>query len=432
MLNETPDEADIYGAALPLEYESDLDPLLARIGGARCVLLGAASHGTHEYYAWRAALTRRLIAEHGFSFVAVEWDWRDCRQIRRSVTGTPEAPQDPRRVLEARRRWPAWVWANEETARFCRWLREHNLAHNSELPPHRRVGFYGLDVYGLWESLHTVHAYLTEHHPDYLGIARNAYRCFDPYGENPQVYAWKSRLVPEGCEAEALELLTGLRRTAGSDAVAEELDVEKNAEAGAARYYRAMLEGGPQAWNLRDAHMADTLDRLLALHGPRARAVVWAHNTHVGDARATAMADSGMVSLGQLVRERHGRDRVAVVGFAGGHGNVIAASHWDGPMETMPVPAPMHGSLEELLMREVELDQALFVFADGPDQPWLTARRGHRAIGVVYDPDRDHRQFVPTTLADRYDALCWFSWTSPLSPLHPQPVRRGEAQTLPA
>jgi erythromycin esterase-like protein len=428
------DETEILGSALPLEYESDLDPLLDRIGprlgGVRCVLLGEASHGTHEYYAWRAALTRRLIAEHGFSFVAVEGDWPDCWQVNRSVTGAPGAPQDPREALDDYRRWPTWMWANEETVRFCRWLRDHNAG----LPPQRRAGFYGLDVYSLWESLRAVITYLSEHHPDYVDIAKNAYRCFEPYGENPQVYAWKSRLVPEECEQEALALLTGLRRFPGSGDPAEDLNAAQNAEVarGAAHYYRAMIGGGPEAWNIRDVHMADTLDRLLAFHGEGARAVVWAHNTHVGDARATGMADSGMVNLGQLVRERHGRDRAVVVGFAGGHGNVVAAPRWGAPMEIMPVPAPLPGSLEALLMKEAELDKALFVFADGPDQGWLNTRRGHRAIGVVYDPDRDRRQFVPTTLGDRYDALCWFSWTSALAPLHLEAAQRGELETLPS
>ncbi|HEX2313670.1 MAG TPA: erythromycin esterase family protein [Thermomonospora sp.] len=430
------DELDIYGAALPLEYEADLDPLLDRIGsrvdGARCVLLGEASHGTHEYYAWRAALTRRLIAEHGFSFVAVEGDWPDCWQVARSVTGTPGAAPDPWRVLEGYRRWPTWMWANEETARFCRWLRDHNARQ----PEERRAGFYGLDVYSLWESLRAVITYLAEHRPDHVEAAVAAYRCFEPYAEDPQAYAASTRMVPDDCADEVLALLTRLRRPVGTGAPAgraEELNAWQNAEVatGAERYYRAMIGGGAESWNVRDVHMADTLDRLLEFHGEGSRGVVWAHNTHVGDARATDMAAAGMVNLGQLARERHGRDRVVVVGFAGGRGHVMAAPRWGDPPEVMPVPGPAPGSLEALLLREIELDHALFVFSDGPDQGWLTARRGHRAIGVVYDPDRDRRQFVPTVLGDRYDALCWFAWTSALTPLHKETVRAGELETMP-
>ncbi|REE99420.1 erythromycin esterase family protein [Thermomonospora umbrina] len=428
------DEFDIYGAALPLEYEADLDPLLNRIGtrldGARCVLLGEASHGTHEYYAWRAALTRRLIAEHGFSFVAVEGDWPDCWQVNQSVAGDPRAPRDPRDVLDGYRRWPTWMWANEETARFCRWLRDHNAG----LPQGRRAGFYGLDVYSLWESLRAVIAYLSEHRPEHVEEAMAAYRCFEPYAEDPQSYAWESRMVPDDCEDEVLALLTRLRRPIGSGNPADELNAWQNAEvaSGAERYYRAMMGGGAESWNVRDVHMADTLDRLLDHHGEGSRGVVWAHNTHVGDARATDMRAVEMINLGQLARERHGRDRVVVVGFAGGHGNVIAAPRWGAPAEVMPVPAPMPGSLEALLAKEIELDHALFIFSDGPDQDWLTARRGHRAIGVVYDPDCDRRQFVPTVLGDRYDALCWFAWTSALVPLHGETVPLGELETLPS
>ncbi|MBA9006789.1 erythromycin esterase family protein [Thermomonospora cellulosilytica] len=433
MLDKTPDENDVLGAALPLEVDDDLGPLLDRIGGARIVLLGEASHGTHEFYAWRAALTRRLIREHGFSFVAVEGDWPDCWEVNRSVTGAPGAVPDPHDVLDDYRRWPTWMWANTETVRFCRRLRDHNL----DLPPERRVGFYGLDLYSLWDSLRSVLDHVADHRPDYVEEALAAYRCFEPYGEDPQEYARHRALAPEGCADEIMALLTRLRRAAAPPQdgdPARELNAWQNAEvaAGAERYYRTMIGGGVESWNVRDVHMADTLDRLLGFHGPDSRAVVWAHNTHVGDARATPMADHGMVNLGQLVRERHGRDRVVVVGFAGGHGQVIAAPRWGAAMEAMPVPRPVPGSLEALLAGDAELDHALFVFSDGPDQDWLNVTRGHRAIGVVYDPDRDHRQFVPTRLAERYDALCWFSRMSALVPLHMEAARRGELETVPS
>ncbi|MFG2088436.1 erythromycin esterase family protein [Spirillospora sp. NPDC048824] len=437
------DAEDVHGAALPLEYEEDLGPLLDRIGDARCVLIGEASHGTHEYYGWRAALTRRLIAERGFSFVAVEGDWPDCRRVGRSVTLAPGSPEDPRDALDAYERWPTWMWANQETVKFCRWLRDHNAG----LPPGRRAGFYGLDVYSLWESLRAVVDYLAEQRPEYLEAALEAYRCFEPYGEDPEAYGWNTALVPDGCQDEILALLTRLRRpvTHGDtrDPV-EEFDARQNAEvtAGAERYYRAMINGGPESWNIRDVHMADTLDRLMEFHGGGAlpgdgtgKAVVWAHNSHIGDARATDMAAAGMVSLGQLARERHadrpGREGVVLIGFAGGHGEVIAAPRWGAQMENMHVPPPVHGSLEAVLA-ESELHRGMFIVPPEPDKPdFLTRTLGHRAIGVVYDPDRDRRQYVPTRLADRYDALCWFRMTSALEPLHREAARRGELETLP-
>ncbi|WP_344282915.1 erythromycin esterase family protein [Actinomadura napierensis] len=429
------DADDVRGAVLPLEYAEDLDPLLDRIGDAACVLLGEASHGTHEYYAWRAAITRRLIAERGFSFVAVEGDWPDCRRVGRSVTLAPGGARDPRTVLDAFERWPTWMWANEETVRFCRWLREHN----ADLPPDERAGFYGLDVYSLWESLRAVVDHLADHRPEYLETALEAYRCFEPHGEDPRSYGWNTALVPDGCTEEILALLTRLRRPVShgdSRDPDEELDVRQNAEvaAGAERYYRAMIGGGPESWNVRDVHMADTLDRLMDFHthgGQGGKAVVWAHNTHVGDARATDMAEAGMVNLGQLARERLGRDRVVAVGFAGGPGEVVAAPRWGDPMEVMAVPPPKHGSLEEVLARS-ELHRGLFVVPPERDMPgFLTGSLGQRAIGVVYDPDRDRRQYVPTTLADRYDALCWFRNTTAIEPLHMEAARRGELETMP-
>lgn len=434
--HEGPEADDVQGAALPLEYEEDLDPLLDRIGNARCVLIGEASHGTHEYYAWRAALTRRLIAERGFAFVAVEGDYPDCRRVGRSVTLAPGAPADPRDALDAYERWPTWMWANEETVKFARWLRDRNAS----LPESERAGFYGLDVYSLWESLRAVADHLAEHRPEYLETALEAYRCFEPHGEDPQAYGWNTALVPDGCADEVLALLTRLRRVgppADTADPADAFDARQNAEvaANAERYYRAMIGGGPESWNVRDVHMADTLDRLMEFHGAGrggGKAVVWAHNTHVGDARATDMAAAGMVNLGQLARERQGRDEVVAIGFAGGPGEVVAAPRWGGPMEVMQTPPPAGGSLEEVLA-ESELHRGMFIVPPERDKPsFLTRTLGHRAIGVVYDPDRDRRQYVPTRLSDRYDALCWFRATTALEPLHLEVARRGELETMPS
>jgi erythromycin esterase-like protein len=422
------DRDQVRRTALPLEEEADLGPVLDRIGQAKVVFLGEASHGTHEYYAWRAALTRRLITDRGFSFVAVEGDWPDCWRVHRSVTGA--VPDDPLDVLDAYRRWPTWMWANTETVNFCRWLRDHNTTAR----PGRQAGFYGLDVYSLWDSLRAITEYLAEHHPGEVRAAIAAYQCFEPYGEDPQAYAWETSLVPDGCASEVVDLLTRMRRgEPASDDPVERLNALQNAEvaAGAERYYRSMIDGSAQSWNVRDTHMADTLDRLLAFHGPDARAVVWAHNTHVGDARATPMAGAGMTNLGRLARDRYGSANVAIVGFASGHGEVIAAPRWGAPMEVMTIPPPQPSSLEALLT-DTDLDRALFVFSDQPDADWLTRRRGHRAVGVVYDPDRDHRNFVPTVPGSRYDMLCWFKRTSALQPLHLEATRRGEFETLPS
>ncbi|GAA3429526.1 hypothetical protein GCM10018953_67100 [Streptosporangium nondiastaticum] len=419
--------------ALPLAEAADLDPLLDRIGDARCVLLGEATHGTHEFYAWRAALTRRLIEERGFSFVAVEGDWPDCWDVHRSVTLARGAPEDPQMVLDAYRRWPTWMWANAETSRFCRWLR----ARNAALPAGERAGFYGLDVYSMWESLRAIMLYLHEHHPEYTHHAVEAYRCFEPYNEDPHAYAHGTRLVPEECEDEVIALLSEARRAVHTEAAdpAESLNARQNAEvvATAEEYYRSMINGGAESWNIRDTHMADTLDRLLDVHGDGAKAVVWAHNTHIGDARATDMAHGGIINLGRLARERHGRENVVLVGFATAYGEVVAAPSWGAPMEIMTLPPPPRDSLEGLLCdTATDLDhRALFIFSDQPDAHWLTTWHGHRAVGVVYDPIRERRNYVPSMMGDRYDALLWITRTSALQALHMERERRGELETMP-
>ncbi|GAA2723140.1 erythromycin esterase family protein [Cellulomonas aerilata] len=434
------DDDDIRRLALPLDATSDLDPLLRRIGDARFVLLGEASHGTHEFYAWRAALTRRLVAEKGFSFVAVEGDWPDCWAVHRSVTLAPDAPTDPATVLAGFDRWPTWMWANQDVVRFTRWLRRHNAG----LPEDRRVGFFGLDVYSLWDSLRAILDYLVEHEPEHVAAATAAFRCFEPYAEDPQAYALATHLVPTSCEDPVLVMLHALRGLTDGDAVPstrdEQLDVEQNAvvAAGAEAYYRAMITGGPSSWNVRDGHMADTLDRLVGHHAARdevdaadIRAVVWEHNTHVGDARYTDMARGGMVNVGQLARERHGEDDVVIVGFGAHRGTVVAAGAWGDPARVMTVPPARPGSVEAAIHEAVDAGSALFVVP--PDPPaWMTERRAHRAIGVVYDPASEQwGNYVPTVLGRRYDAFCWFGDTRALTPLGDAGTPGGELETWP-
>ena len=336
---------DIARMALPLERPADLDPLLERIGDARYVLLGEASHGTSEYYRWRAQISRRLIREKGFSFIAVEGDWPDCYRVNRYVKGLPDSGTDAREVLDAFARWPTWMWANEEVAELAEWLRRHDAG----LPDDRKVGFYGLDVYSLWDSLYAVLGYLRKADPSALPAALGAFRCFEPYGEDVQEYARATVLVPASCEDEVVALLRELRRDEpryAADGREEFFAAEQNALVvqNAEAYYRAMVRGGPESWNIRDRHMTETLERLMRHQGPGAKAIVWEHNTHIGDARFTDMADDGMVNVGQLVRERHANDGVVLVGFGSHRGTVIAGREWEAPMEEMPVPPARWGA----------------------------------------------------------------------------------------
>ena len=311
-------------AAFPLGSPDDLDPLLERIGDARYVLLGEATHGTSEFYTWRAALTKRLIAEKQFSFVGVEGDWPDCYRVNRYVKARPESGDSAESVLHAFERWPTWMWANREVAELAEWMREHNR----RLPFAQQAGFYGLDVYSLWESMHAVVHYLESLDPALARDAQRAYACFEPYGEDAQEYARATVLVPTSCEDEAVAVLRALHSRSSElreDGPESFFDAEQNAivARNAELYYRTMVRGGATSWNVRDHHMVETLDRLMAHHGPRAKAIVWEHNTHIGDARFTDMARVGMVNVGQLVREAHGGDGVVLVGFGTHRGTVI-------------------------------------------------------------------------------------------------------------
>ncbi|SDF08490.1 Erythromycin esterase homolog [Blastococcus aurantiacus] len=413
------DRREVRALARPLRRAGDLDPLLERIGDARIVAVGEASHGTHEYYAWRAALTRRLIEERGFTVVAVEGDWPDCFRVNRSVRLRPGADEDPRDALDAIARWPTWMWGNDDVVDFCRWLRRHNADRSEE----DRAGFYGLDVYSLWDSMHELIAWLEANEPEHVGQARRALACFEPYGEDGAEYAFAHRLSPTSCEDAAVEVLRSLCADRGRrEARAEDAEARFSAEQNAAvvvdaeRYHRAMVQGSAASWNVRDVHMVDVLDRLLEHTG--GKVVVWEHNTHIGDARATDMAPGGMVTVGQLLRERHGRGDVVLVGFGGHRGSVIAGAEWGAQMTRMSVPPARAGSLEALLHDAVGED-SLFVFPRTEQPGWLDRRLDHRAIGVVYRPERERwGNYVPTVLGERYDAFLHLEQTSPLQPLH--------------
>jgi erythromycin esterase len=428
---------DVAGMAAPLTDAGDFDSLLDRVGQAQVVMLGEASHGTHEFYQWRARLTQRLVSELGFAFVAVEGDWPDCERVDRSVRWREGAPEDPREALRAFERWPTWMWANEEVVDFSRWLR----SFNADREPSARVGFHGLDVYSLWESLRAILLHLREHDPEAVEDALAAYRCFEPYGEDPQQYAMATRFVPEGCEDQVVDLLARMRERAITEGVRpgsdDELSAWQNAEvvAGADHYYRAMVRGNVESWNIRDRHMAETLDRLMAYYGPGAKAVVWAHNTHVGDARGTDMATIGEVNIGQLARDRYGREQVVLVGFGCHRGTVVAGEAWGAPMQVMPVPAARNGSLEDIL-HDTAPERALFVFPDsgpgGQTSDLLTDELGHRAIGVVYHPEQERwGNYVPTKLGDRYDAFVWLDQTRGVRPLRAREAAATEPETWP-
>ena len=422
--------------ARPLESSRDLDPLIDLIGDARYVLLGEASHGTSEFYTWRMEISKRLVEEHGFSFIAVEGDWPDCYRVNRYAKGLPDSGTSATEVLHAFERWPTWMWANREVVALIEWLREHNRRKSEA----EGVGFYGLDVYSLWDSMRAVTEYLQRIDPSLAAAARRAYNCFEPYAEDVQEYARATALVPTSCEDEAVGVLRALRSRAPEfreDGREGYFNAEQNAivARNAELYYRTMVRGGPGSWNVRDHHMVETLDRLMAHHGPHAKAIVWEHNTHIGDARFTDMTRAGMVNVGQLVRQSHERAGVVLVGFGTHRGTVIAADEWGEPMERMPVPSARGGSFEEA-MHDAGVGDALLLFdaSDDGGVAGLDEPLGHRAIGVVYDPSHERwGNYVPTIMPRRYDAFLYIDETRAVDPLHmPVHVDGEPPETFPS
>ena len=420
----------IRSAAHPLTgAASDYDPLLERIGNARFVLLGEASHGTHEFYRARAEITKRLIAELGFAAVVVEADWPDAYRVNCFVCGAGD-DRDADAALGDFARFPQWMWRNVDVLAFVDWLR----AHNDGLPPGALgVGFYGMDLYSLYGSLRAVVRYLDEVDPEAAKRARDRYRCFEHFREDPQLYGYAASAgVAEPCEDAVVTQLLDLQRRAADLAardgriaedqhfVAEQnARLAKNAEA----YYRAMFRGRVSSWNLRDRHMAETLEALVAhldRRGGRAKVAIWAHNTHLGDARATELGEGGELNVGQLVRERWGSEAV-LAGFTTHSGTVTAASDWDGPAERMNVRPSLPGSHERLL-HETGLPR--FLLTPRPGEATADALREwrlERAIGVVYRPETERlSHYFGARLADQFDALIHIDQTTAVQPLERQ------------
>jgi protein-L-isoaspartate(D-aspartate) O-methyltransferase len=399
--------------------DADLGPLLGRIGDRRLVLIGEASHGTSEFYRMRARITRELIEHRGFTIVAAEADWPDAARVDRWVRGGSalDHPED------AFTRFPTWMWRNDEVVAFIDWLHEHN----AELGPGpRQAGFYGLDLYSLYGSIGEVLRYLDRIDPEAARIARHRYGCLTPFQSDPAMYGLASLTERyRSCEEDVVAMLVDLRGRRGQGRVhdgAAVLDAEQNARvaANAERYYRAMYVGGAESWNLRDTHMFETLEALLAFHGPESKAVVWAHNSHLGDASATAMARRGELNVGQLVRERFG-DEAYLVGFGTDHGTVAAATDWDGPMEIKRV-RPSHADSYERLCHEASSRAFLLPVRGSATDPQLRDEllmpRLERAIGVIYRPETElMSHYFEASLPDQFDEWIWFDETTPIRPL---------------
>jgi erythromycin esterase-like protein len=405
----------------PLSNEQDLDVLMREIGDARVVLLGEASHGTAEYYNWRAAISRRLIKEKGFDFIAVEGEWADSYRVNQFVKGEKKDSAATVALLGQYNRWPTWMWGNYEVASLVTWLNGYNQAQSAEA----KAGFFGLDVYCLWESMTELMPLLPRSESAVVSAAQKVHRCFQPYSADAQQYAEAVVGAGADCQGETLRLWNAVRKLENVPGGAEARFVlEQNAlvALNGERYYRSMVDmQGESSWNIRDRHMAQTLKRLLDFHGRDSKAIVWEHNTHVGDARYTDMARSGEVNVGQLVRKEYGEENVFIVGFGSHQGSVIASRAWGAPYQKMEVPVAVPGSWEYLL-GEMGPDDKMILSKDIRGQKALKRPIGHRAIGVVYDPRSEHLgNYVPSVIPNRYDAFLYLHRTQAL---HPIPVSR--------
>ncbi|MFD0667440.1 erythromycin esterase family protein [Ramlibacter sp. MAHUQ-53] len=430
-----PPEADLPDAiaphARPLARPADEDALLDFIAQGRIVLLGEATHGTHEFYALRAALTRRLIVEHGFTAVVAEADWPDAWRVNRYVRGVSE-DGDAAEALAGFERFPAWMWRNTVVREFVEWLHLHNATH-----PHRQqAGFYGMDLYSLHRSIQAVLAYLDRTDPEAARRARARYACFDHQGGDSEAYGYGASIgLRPSCEDEVVDQLRELNRHLaahgyGASAAREEaFHAQQNARLvrNAEAYYRTMFHRRASSWNLRDSHMAETLqavERHLATEGgPSPRLVVWAHNSHLGDARATQMGLQGEWNVGQLARERWGAE-VMSVGMTTFCGTVTAAAAWDEPAHRRRVREGLPGSCEALghetahVLREPQF--WLPLRGHPPLEALLDHRRLQRAIGVVYLPSSERAShYFDARLPAQFDALVHIDQTRALEPLEP-------------
>jgi len=418
---------ELQEALLPLESAADLDPLVERALGRALVLIGEATHGTREFYAWRATLTRRLIEEGGVSFVALEADWVPVSALDRYVRARPGAAVSAREALEAFRSWPRWTWVNPETEAFVEWLREVNDARR----PEDRVALHGLDLNDPWGAAEALMTALQEEDSPYIERGRAATSCLASLPPDPNGFVHAVLEGAPSCLDEARALVSAMeadqaaedpveRSVAGRDLV-QKARVVANAKA----HFLALTRPGPGGWNLRVEHLSGTLERVRAAAADRAAAggagaagpggVVWAHNTHVGDALASEMAAFGEVSLGQRVREAHGRSEVLLVGFSTFEGEVRAAREWGERSEVMRLaPAPA-GTLDELLARGGR--DALILLEGADVHPQWARTMGHRGAGVLHDPGAGDEAYLPSVAAERFDALLFLRRTHALDTL---------------
>ncbi|MFT4414298.1 erythromycin esterase family protein [Fredinandcohnia humi] len=406
----------------PIIKPSDIQHLVQEIRNEKYVLLGESSHGTSEYYKMRTEITKRLIIEKGFTFIAVEGDWPACQQVNRYIKSYEHNFVNANDVLKKSfNRWPTWMWANEEMVDLIEWLKNFN----QQQPRERKVGFYGIDIYSLWESIDEILQFLQKRNSPDLEVAKKVYSCFAPFQRQAEKYALSASFYSEGCHEEVSKLLTvlTLKKNQYKDSEESRLNLEVNAiiTANAEDYYKTMITNDNESWNIRDRHMVEIIHRINSFYQNTSKGIIWEHNTHIGDARATDMANEGLVNVGQLMREQIGPENIYAVGFGTNRGTVIAANEWGLNFTRMIVPPATTGSWEDAMYKAGSHDKVL-VFTN-ENKHYFKDVIGHRAIGVVYDPRYEHYgNYVPSIMADRYDAFVYIHSTNALSPLQVERV----------
>ncbi|WP_008637013.1 erythromycin esterase family protein [Bizionia argentinensis] len=404
---------------IPLKGDTSLDKLIIAAADKELVLLGEASHGTHEYYVWRDKISRRLIAEQDFNFIAVEGDFASLYHLNRYVKNLDGATTTAKEVLLKLDRWPTWMWANEEVVALAEWLRNYN----DQLPQDKKVGFYGMDVYDEWNSKKVVLDLLKSTDHTAYKYVKDQYKCFEPHIGESWKYAHAVRTGKKECATATTNVVEYIRNhrralaTLSDDVyfyLLQNTIVVQNAE----EFYReSVASEGHISWNSRVHHMHNTVNDLLEFYGENSKGIVWAHNTHIGDAYYSSMRNTGEKNIGQLTRKQLGSDKVFLIGFTTYQGKVIAGSSWGSPMKEMTIPPAVSNSIEYKLNNIAE--EKFYIIFDEKDRKKMNLKvTGNRAVGVVYNPRGDKKQFVPTIVPMRYDALFFFKKTTALRVLN--------------
>jgi erythromycin esterase len=418
---QAPGDLSAYFSKKAVEFDSidQLRGMLDAAGDRRLVLMGEASHGTHEYYRWRFKMSRYLIKEKDFNFIAVEGDWASIYRLNKYVRNLEGAASSARDVLRDFKRWPQWMWSNTDILEMAEWLREYN----DRLPAEEKIGIYGMDVYGLLESMDDLLHYVRSELPHKVERIEDKRNCITRYGDGEHDYARALAGGQDPCHERIQKLyeivkghadkVSGENKQVHFKAI-QDAFVVRNAE----EYYRLAVINNQASWNSRVIHFWETVQKLLDHYGTEARGIVWAHNTHVGDARATPMARNNQLNIGNLSRSGIGEENVYIIGFGTRKGTVNAGTQWGAPMDIMTVPEAVDGSLDYYLGK-VGHEQFFLEFNDEDRlNPLLRKPLGHRAVGVTYDPSREQGNYVLTLPAYRYDSLLFFQETTALTPVY--------------